>query len=40
MKSIEFRNIFFAPDERGKGKIEKAVVQAKNKNPRIKLRKR
>lgn len=29
MKSLEFRNIFFAPDERGKGKIEKATKGAK-----------
>lgn len=29
MKSLEFRNIFFAPDERGKGKIEKSTKGAK-----------
>ena len=29
MKSLEFRNVFFAPDERGKGKIEKATKGTK-----------
>lgn len=28
MKSLKFRNIFFAPDERGKGKIENATKGA------------
>ncbi|MBO5413153.1 MAG: hypothetical protein J6A29_02435 [Clostridia bacterium] len=29
MKSLEFRNIFFAPDERGKGKITESTKGAK-----------
>lgn len=29
MKSLEFRNIFFTPDERGKGKIENSTKGAK-----------
>lgn len=29
MKSLEFRNIFFAPEGRGKGRIEKATKGAK-----------
>ena len=29
MKSLEFRNIFFAPDEKGKGKIKESTKGAK-----------
>lgn len=38
MKSLEFRNIFFAPDERGRGKIEKSTEGVKVKVSRNEIK--